>query len=162
MSWNKTALTISQYFIFFWDNSSNVCQSRGKCVHNIWVIFFIFLVLAVSGLIWLNQIAMENINFYNHWQVPWYIIQLTPYRCLALLVHVFSLNHWKLPLKCNDKVLEELMLTLMPQFIQNDLVLEWLLPKVARIHWLESWIVTKELNIMPTYHYVENQGKLIM
>ena len=30
------------------------------------------------------------------------------------------------------------------------------------IHWLAQQIVRKQLDIMPTYHYVENQGKLIM
>ena len=31
----------------------------------------------------------------------------------------------------------------------------------TRIHWLDQQIVRKQLDIMPTYHYVENQGKLI-
>ena len=30
------------------------------------------------------------------------------------------------------------------------------------IHWLDQQTVRKQLDIMPTYHYVENQGKLIM
>ena len=29
----------------------------------------------------------------------------------------------------------------------------------TRIHWLDRWILRKQLDIMPTYHYVENQGK---
>ena len=32
----------------------------------------------------------------------------------------------------------------------------------TRIHWLDRWIVRKQLDIMPTNHYVENQGKIIM
>ena len=32
----------------------------------------------------------------------------------------------------------------------------------TRIHWLDRQIVRKQLDIMPTYHYVQNQGKLIM
>ena len=31
----------------------------------------------------------------------------------------------------------------------------------TRIHWLDRRIVRKELDIMPIYHYVQNQGKLI-
>ena len=31
-----------------------------------------------------------------------------------------------------------------------------------RIHWLDRRIVRKQLDIMPTYHYVQNQGKLMM
>ena len=34
--------------------------------------------------------------------------------------------------------------------------------KNTRIHWLDWWIVRKQLGIMPTYHYWQNQGKLIM
>ena len=34
--------------------------------------------------------------------------------------------------------------------------------KDTRIHWLDWQIVRKQLGIMPTYHYVQNQGKLIM
>ena len=34
--------------------------------------------------------------------------------------------------------------------------------KKTRIHWLDRQIVRKQLDIMPTYHYVQNQGKLIM
>ena len=33
---------------------------------------------------------------------------------------------------------------------------------VTKIHWLDRRIVRKQLDIMHTYHYVENQGKLIM
>ena len=33
---------------------------------------------------------------------------------------------------------------------------------VTRIHWLDRRIVRKQLDIMPTYHYVQNQGKLMM
>ena len=32
----------------------------------------------------------------------------------------------------------------------------------TRIHWLDQRIVRKQLDVMPTYHYLENQGKLIM
>ena len=32
----------------------------------------------------------------------------------------------------------------------------------ARIHWLDWQIARKQLDIMPTYQYVENQWKLIM
>ena len=32
----------------------------------------------------------------------------------------------------------------------------------TRIYWLNQRIVRKQLDIMPTYHYVQNQGKLIM
>ena len=32
----------------------------------------------------------------------------------------------------------------------------------TRIHLLDRRIVRKQLDIMPTYHYVKNQGKLIM
>ena len=32
----------------------------------------------------------------------------------------------------------------------------------ARIHWLDRRIVRKQLDIMPTYHYLQNQGKLMM
>ena len=32
----------------------------------------------------------------------------------------------------------------------------------TRIHWLDRWIVRKQLDIMATNHYVENQGKIIM
>ena len=32
----------------------------------------------------------------------------------------------------------------------------------TRIQWLDWWIVRKQLDIMPTYHYVQNQGKLMM
>ena len=34
--------------------------------------------------------------------------------------------------------------------------------KDTRIHWLDRRIVRKQLNTMPTYHYVQNQGKLMM
>ena len=34
--------------------------------------------------------------------------------------------------------------------------------KETRIHWLDRPIVRKQLDIMPTYHYVQNQGKLMM
>ena len=33
---------------------------------------------------------------------------------------------------------------------------------VTRIHWLDRRIVRKQLDIMPTYHYVQNQGTLMM
>ena len=32
----------------------------------------------------------------------------------------------------------------------------------TRIHWLNRQSVRKQLDVMPTYHYVQNQGKLIM
>ena len=32
----------------------------------------------------------------------------------------------------------------------------------TRIHWLDQRIVRKQLDIMPIYHYVQNQGKLMM
>ena len=32
----------------------------------------------------------------------------------------------------------------------------------ARIYWLDQWIVRKQLDIMPTYYYVQNQGKLMI
>ena len=32
----------------------------------------------------------------------------------------------------------------------------------TRIQWLDWWIVRKQLDIMPTYHLVQNQGKLMM
>ena len=32
----------------------------------------------------------------------------------------------------------------------------------TRIHWLDRRIVRKQLDIMPTNHYVQNQGKLMM
>ena len=32
----------------------------------------------------------------------------------------------------------------------------------ARIHWLDRRIARQQQDIMPTYHYVQNQGKLIM
>ena len=32
----------------------------------------------------------------------------------------------------------------------------------ARFRWLDRRIVRKQLDIIPTYHYVQNQGKLIM
>ena len=32
----------------------------------------------------------------------------------------------------------------------------------TRIDWLDRWIARKQLYIMPTYHYVQNQGKLMM
>ena len=32
----------------------------------------------------------------------------------------------------------------------------------TRIHWVDWRIVGKQLDIMPTYHYVQNQGKLMM
>ena len=40
----------------------------------------------------------------------------------------------------------------------------WLLVylRITRIHWLDWRIVRKQLDIMPTYHYVQNQGKLMM
>ena len=31
-----------------------------------------------------------------------------------------------------------------------------------RMHWLDCRIVRKQLDIITTYHYVQNQGKLIM
>ena len=34
--------------------------------------------------------------------------------------------------------------------------------KAARIHWLDKRIVIKQLDIMPTYLCVQNQGKLII
>ena len=34
--------------------------------------------------------------------------------------------------------------------------------KKKRIHWLDRRIVRKQLDIMLTYHYVQNQGKLMM
>ena len=34
--------------------------------------------------------------------------------------------------------------------------------KKTRIHWLDRRIVRKQLDIMPTNHYVQNQGKLMM
>ena len=34
--------------------------------------------------------------------------------------------------------------------------------KETRIHWLDRWIVRKQLDIMPTYHYMQNQRKLLM
>ena len=34
--------------------------------------------------------------------------------------------------------------------------------KETRIHWLDRRIVRKQPDIMPTYHYVQNQGKLMM
>ena len=33
--------------------------------------------------------------------------------------------------------------------------------KKTRIHWLGRQILRKQLNIMPTYQYVQNQGKLM-
>ena len=30
------------------------------------------------------------------------------------------------------------------------------------MHWLDRRILRKQLHTLPTYHYVENQGKLIM
>ena len=33
---------------------------------------------------------------------------------------------------------------------------------ITRIHSLDRQIVRKQLDIMPTYHYVQNQGKLMM
>ena len=32
----------------------------------------------------------------------------------------------------------------------------------ARIHWLDLRLVRKQLDVKPTYHYVQNQGKLMM
>ena len=32
---------------------------------------------------------------------------------------------------------------------------------ITRIHWLDGRIVRKQLD-MPTYHYLQNQGKLMM
>ena len=32
----------------------------------------------------------------------------------------------------------------------------------TRIHWLDQRIVRKQLDIMPTYHYVQNQEKLMI
>ena len=32
----------------------------------------------------------------------------------------------------------------------------------TRIHWMDQRIVRKQLDIMPTYHYMQNQGKLMM
>ena len=37
-----------------------------------------------------------------------------------------------------------------------------IMTKQTRIHWLDRWIVWKELAIIPTYHYLQNQGKLMM
>ena len=37
-----------------------------------------------------------------------------------------------------------------------------IITKQTRIHWLDRWIVRKELDIIPTYHYLQNQGKLMM
>ena len=34
--------------------------------------------------------------------------------------------------------------------------------KETRIHWLDWRIVRKQPDIMPTYNYVQNQGKLMM
>ena len=34
--------------------------------------------------------------------------------------------------------------------------------KLTRILWLNRRIIRKQLDIMPTYHYVQNQGKLTM
>ena len=42
--------------------------------------------------------------------------------------------------------------------IQFGLVLSFL----TRIHCLDRRIVRKQLDIMPTYHYVQNQGKVTM
>ena len=39
--------------------------------------------------------------------------------------------------------------------------MEWI-PVKTRIHWLNRRIVRKELDIMPIYHYVQNQGKLMI
>ena len=39
-------------------------------------------------------------------------------------------------------------------FFERDL-------KITRIHWLDRRIVRKQLNIMPIYRYVQNQGKLV-
>ena len=33
---------------------------------------------------------------------------------------------------------------------------------LTRIHWLDRRIVRKQLDIMPTYYYVQNQGKLMI
>ena len=30
------------------------------------------------------------------------------------------------------------------------------------MHWLDRRFVRKQIDIIPTYHYVENQGKLIL
>ena len=38
----------------------------------------------------------------------------------------------------------------------------FLLSHKTRIHLLERRIVRKQLDIRPTYHYVQNQGKLMM
>ena len=35
-------------------------------------------------------------------------------------------------------------------------------PLRTRIHWLDQQIVRKQLAIIPTYHYVQNQEKLMM
>ena len=32
----------------------------------------------------------------------------------------------------------------------------------TRIHLLDRWIVRKQVGIMPTYHYMQNQGKLML
>ena len=37
-----------------------------------------------------------------------------------------------------------------------------IITKQTRIHWLDRWIVRKELDFIPTYHYLQNQGKLMM
>ena len=42
--------------------------------------------------------------------------------------------------------------------IQFELALSFL----TRIHWLDQWIVRKQLDILSTYHYVQYQGKLTM
>ena len=36
------------------------------------------------------------------------------------------------------------------------------LKKKTGIHWLDQGIVRKQLDIMPSYHYEQNQGKLMM
>ena len=39
--------------------------------------------------------------------------------------------------------------------------MEWI-PVKTRIDWLDPRIVRKQLDIMPNYHYVQNQGELMM
>ena len=38
----------------------------------------------------------------------------------------------------------------------------WRIWNKTRMHWLDRPIVRKQLDIMSTYHYVQNQGKLMM
>ena len=34
--------------------------------------------------------------------------------------------------------------------------------KITRTHWFDRRIVRKQIDIMPTYHYVQSQGKLMI